>query len=82
MTPVFVALAIAALAVVAGLAFVRRGDGRARLSPLAGLSMAFVVAGIVFGGDERLLGYSLMGVGITLAVIDIVRRRPTEDGPK
>lgn len=80
MTPAYVAVAIAALAVAAGLTFARRGDRGARLSPLAGLSMAFVVAALVFGGDERLLGYSLMGVGITLAVIDAVRRRPTRGG--
>jgi len=43
------------------------------LTPLAGLAFAFVVAGLIFG-ESRLVGYSLMGVGVVLAVIDIVRK--------
>jgi hypothetical protein len=41
------------------------------LSPLAGLAFAFIVAGIVFG-EERWLGYGLIGVGVIMAVIDMV----------
>jgi len=43
------------------------------LTPLAGLAFAFVVAGLIFG-ESRLVGYGLMGVGVVLAVIDIVRK--------
>ena len=37
----------------------------------------FVIAGIGFS-DNRLIGYSLMGVGVALAIVDniLVRRRP------
>lgn len=42
-----------------------------KLSPLAGLSFSFILAGIIFG-EDRLIGYGLMGVGVILAVIDIV----------
>ena len=42
-----------------------------KLSPLAGLSAAFIVAGIFFG-NIRLLGLSLLGTGIVLAVSDII----------
>jgi hypothetical protein len=37
---------------------------------LAGLAWAFVLAGIIFG-EDRLIGYGLMGVGVVLAVIDV-----------
>jgi hypothetical protein len=37
----------------------------------------FVIAGIVFS-DNRLIGHSLIGVGVALAIVDntLVRRRP------
>ena len=44
------------------------------LTPLAGLSFGFILAGIVFG-EERLLGYGLMGIGIVLSIIDIFNQR-------
>ncbi|MFN2290501.1 MAG: hypothetical protein ACK2UC_04840 [Anaerolineae bacterium] len=70
----YIVLALVVLAVVAILVFVlSKGKRENRLTPLAGLAFAFVIAGIVFG-DERLIGYSLMGVGVVLAVIDIVLR--------
>jgi hypothetical protein len=43
-----------------------------RLTPLAGLAFGFIIAGILFGGN-RTLGYSLIGVGVLLALIDIFR---------
>jgi hypothetical protein len=43
------------------------------LTPLAGLAFACITAGIVFG-EERWLGYGLMGLGVVLAVIDAVRK--------
>jgi len=42
-----------------------------RLSPLAALASAFIVAGIFFG-NSRVLGYSLLAIGIVLAVSDII----------
>jgi len=42
-----------------------------KLSVLTAVSFAFVIAGIVFG-ENRILGYSLMGVGVLIAVIDII----------
>jgi hypothetical protein len=68
---VYVAISIAVLIVVAVLVFVLRGQRSVnRLTPLAGLAFAFVVAGILFG-DNRLIGYGLMGVGVILAVVDM-----------
>ena len=52
---------------------VRNNRKENRLTPMAGLAFGFVLAGILFG-DDRLIGYGLMGVGVILAVIDIVKR--------
>jgi hypothetical protein len=41
------------------------------LSPLAWLSSACIVAGIFFG-NRRMLGFSLLAVGVILAVGDII----------
>ena len=53
--------------------FVSRGRGENRLTPLAGLAFACVVSGIVFG-DDKLVGYSLLGLGVIIAVADIFNR--------
>ena len=67
-----IAVLVIALMIIAILVF--KNKGRKQLSPLAGLAFAFVIAGIAFG-DDRLIGYGLMGVGIILAVIDIIKSR-------
>ena len=43
------------------------------LTMLTSLAFAFVLAGILFG-EERWLGYGLMGIGMVLAVVDMVRK--------
>lgn len=71
---IWIAISVAALAVVAILVyFVGRNRGENRLTPLAGLAFGFVLAGLMFG-DDRLIGYSLLGVGVVLAVVDMVNR--------
>ncbi len=42
-----------------------------RLSQLAGLACAFIVAGFFFGSN-RLLGFSLMGIGACLALMNLL----------
>lgn len=42
---------------------------RKELSPLSSVAFACVIVGIVFG-NNRLIGYGLMGLGIVLAIID------------
>jgi hypothetical protein len=70
----YIAVSIAALAIIAVLVlFVSRGKRETKLTPLAGLAFGFVLAGIFFG-DERLIGYGLMGVGVVLAIVDIFNR--------
>jgi hypothetical protein len=53
--------------------FIGKSRKEYRLTPLAGLAFGFVLAGIIFG-DDRLISYSLLGIGVLLAVIDMYRR--------
>ena len=70
----YIAVSIAALAIIAILVFfASKGKRENRLTPLAGLAFGFVLAGIIFG-DDRLIGYSLMGAGVVLAIVDIFNR--------
>jgi hypothetical protein len=73
-SPAFVAISIAVLVVVAVLVFFIRGKkAENRMTPLASVAFAFVLAAILFG-EDRLVGYGLMGIGVILAVADIVNR--------
>ena len=77
----YIVLSIAVLAVIALLVFFVGGKGKSgKLTPLAGLSFGIILAGLFFGG-ERLIGYGLIGFGILLAVIDIIRKmKPARPG--
>ena len=73
-SPIYILVSIVVLAVVAFLVlFPNKNRKENRLTPLAGLAFGFVVAGALFG-DDRLIGYALMGVGVLIAVIDIFNR--------
>ena len=71
---------IGIVVVVASVAFVwraraaaRRGDGASALAGLLALGATFVALGIVFG-EDRLLGYSLIGAGVVIAVLAAIFR--------
>ena len=70
----YIAIGIVALILVAGILVFTKNKRKEKLTPLAGLAFAFVIAGIAFG-DERIIGYSLMGIGIILAVVDIYLKK-------
>ncbi len=71
---IYIAISIVVLAIIALVVFfVNKNKKDKKLTPLAGLAFGFVLSGIVFG-DDRLIGYSLMGIGIILAVIDIIKK--------
>lgn len=71
---IWIAVSIVVLAIVALLVFVVvKGRKENRLTSLASLAFAFVLAGVIFG-DDRLIGYSLLGVGVILAVVDMFKR--------
>jgi len=70
---IYIVLAIIGFAIIAVLlVVVYRRKEQARLTPLAGLAFGFMLMGLFFG-DERWLGYSLLGIGFVLAVADILR---------
>jgi hypothetical protein len=69
---IYILISIITLLIIAiVLFFVRKDKEQKPLTPLAGFSLFFVIAGIIFG-DNRIAGYSLMGIGILLAFIDII----------
>jgi len=68
---IYIAVSIVALAITALVAFFVRKKKVEKITPLAALAFAFVVAGIIFGND-RLIGYGLMGIGVAFAIIDII----------
>ena len=70
---IYIAISIIVLAITALLAFLMGKRRENRLTPLAGLAFGIIMAGIIFG-EERLIGYSLLGIGLILAVIDIIVR--------
>ena len=71
---IFIAVSIVVLAIVALFVFfMARSRRENRLTPLAGLAFGFILAGILFG-DDRLIGYGLLGIGVILAVIDMFKR--------
>ena len=68
----FILISISVIVIVAALFFfVSKNRDENRLTPLAGLAFGFILAGILFG-ENRFLGYGLMGVGVIIALIDII----------
>ena len=75
MSQAYIAISIIVLAIIAILLFlVKRNSAERRLTPLASLAFGFILAGVLFGSNNRLLGYGLMGVGVLLAVVDIFNK--------
>lgn len=71
----YIAVTIVVLMVIALLFFFANRNRKAkRLTPLAGLAFGFILAGMFFD-DNRLFGYGLMGIGVLLAVVDILRNQ-------
>lgn len=70
---VFATAAVAILLlIVIFLLFVKK-DKKEVFSPLAGLAFAFMLFGLIFG-ENRFVGYSLLGIGVILAIIDILKK--------
>ena len=69
-------MSIITLAAVMIILFLTRKKIQRPLSRLAAFSFALIIAGIAFG-EDRLTSCSLMGSGIFLAVIDMLRKLKT-----
>lgn len=76
MESLWIAISVIALIVIVALFLVARKKGGTypRPSNLALFGMTLVVLGIIFG-DDRAIGYSFIGVGVLISVVDIVRNR-------
>ena len=73
-TASYILITLAVLAFTAFIEFlVNPGKKSVRLSPMSALAFAFVVSGAFFS-EKQWLGYSLMGIGVLLAIIDIIRK--------
>ncbi|MHB1294528.1 MAG: hypothetical protein ACYC4R_05985 [Anaerolineae bacterium] len=72
-TQVYLAVALIVFAALLLILFLYRRVGGRAITPLASIAMALVIASVLFG-ENRLIGYSLLGLGVLLAVIDIFRR--------
>jgi hypothetical protein len=71
---VYIIISIVVLLIVALLIYVTSKNKKSSaLSPLAGLAFGFILAGLFFG-EERVVGYSMLGIGVVLAVIDMIRK--------
>ena len=79
MEPLWIAISIIALVVIMVLLLISRRKRNQIINPsnLLVLGMSFVVLGIIFG-DERVIGYSFIGIGVLLSVIDAIRNRKQE----
>lgn len=70
----YIIFALLVLLAIVGMLFLgNRFKKDKKFSPLAGLASAFIIAGIFFG-NNRILGLSLLGVGILLAGSDIIAK--------
>ncbi len=65
---------IAIVIVLLAFVFLIRRKRTNRKNTLVTLGTVFVVLGIVFG-DDRLLGYSFIGVGVLLSIISVLKSR-------
>jgi hypothetical protein len=73
-TSPFLLIAIAALAVIAVIELlINPAKKSVRLSPLTAFSFVLVIAGTFFA-ERTWMGYALMGTGILLAIVDIIRK--------
>ena len=72
---IYIAISVLALVIIGILLFFKQKRIKDKvITPLTGLAYSFVLAGIIFG-DERVIGYSLIGIGVVLSIIDILRKR-------
>ena len=71
MTLPYIVISVGSLLILGMLAYATLKSGRpTRLTPLAGMAFVFVLVGIVLG-EQQLVGYGLIAVGVILALIDI-----------
>jgi hypothetical protein len=50
-------------------------DKRMKSQELITLGSTLVVLGMIFGGEDRLIAYSFIGLGVLLSVISMIKSR-------
>lgn len=79
---IYILISVLALVLIGLVLFIKQKSTKKKVrTPLTNLAYAFVLAGILFG-EERFLGYSLLGIGVLLSVIDIIRNKRLENSSK
>ena len=73
LSEVYIMVAIVVMAILVIVLVVTGKQVKTRPSRWAFLAFSLIVGGIVFG-ENRLIGYGLMGAGILFAFIDIIVR--------
>ena len=69
-------IAVAVLIVLVAVVFVMRKDRKLRpLTPLSSLAFVFILMGILFSDSSRWFVYGMFGIGIVLAILDIIMKR-------
>lgn len=75
---IYIAISIIVLSIIAILVIiVGKKRQQKRPSKLALLSFFLVILGM-FLGDNRFIGYGLIGAGVIVAIIDIVKKRKNQ----
>jgi len=71
---IYIGISVVVLAIIAILViFTMKKKKQKRPSKLSTLGITLVVLGIIFGVSDRLIGYSFIGTGVLLSVIDIIK---------
>jgi len=73
-TSIYIVIAIIGLLVLPAFYFAIHKKHETRLSRIAALAFAFIIGGL-FLFRKELVGYSLLGVGLVLAIVDILQKR-------
>jgi hypothetical protein len=70
----YIALSLVILAIIALAAMYTRISKRPKHPPskLAMVAIMLVISGIIFG-ENRYIGYSLLGAGVLLSILDILK---------
>lgn len=69
----YVLIGIIVFAIIAVVVILNRKKVKRPLSRLAWFAFVFVLAGIIFNSNQY-IGYGLMGIGVILAIIDIIKK--------
>ncbi len=74
---IYILISLVGFLIITILMIFLRGESKNKrkkiITPLTSLAFGFVLTGIIFS-SIKLVGYSLMGIGIVFAIVDMVER--------